>query len=97
MRGLNMGTRTVYVPGRATDTTVIQEDTISDKLKLFFLAAALFLGLLVFWGLKQSPPPSMNEYGSPLNEGKTGGAIVQPAPGFGSHETGSEQGVKQLQ
>lgn len=92
-----MGTRVVFVPGRATPITAIQQDTIPDKLKLFFFGAALVIGLLIAYGVSQSPPPGMNQYGSPTNEGKTGGAIVQPAPGFGSHETGSNQGVKQLQ
>jgi hypothetical protein len=69
---------------------------MSDKMKLFFLAVFLFLGALVIFALRQYPPP-MNEMGSPFNEGKTGGAVVQPAPGFGSHESGGSQGVTQME
>jgi hypothetical protein len=90
-----MGTRTVIVPGRATNMTAIQQDVVSDKLKLFLIAAFLVLGLLVAYAYKQSPGPR-NELGSPFSEGKTGGAIVQPAPGFGSHESGGSEGVIQM-
>jgi hypothetical protein len=77
--------------------TAIQQDYMSDKLKLFFLGIFLFLGALVILALRESPPPGLNQYGSPFNEGKTGAAVVQPAPGFGSHESGGSQGVTQME